>query len=384
METATLLEQESVFCTLSPGKVDRENRVIFGVVLAEVGPFKDGRGEFDSESLDELLELMQTQEGRDTENGLRSRWTHPSIVSDAAGSFIGRFKNPRIEGEKLKADLHIDPTAMMPPPGKGGTAYGEYLMTLAESDPGAIQTSLVLQREVVKRNKKQIWKPVALRACDFVDTGNAVHGDFLQDKSTDEVDAETNREKVESRLEQKETLDRRFREKVMQDDQISRGDVENIISEKLDSFLSALADKEKAEQEKQEQATQEALVANSTAAVDFVLRATSISFPADKASEIAGKIQKGELSLDAATQHLLQHKAEELAPADVKEEVVHSEVDELLSDPEFKKVWDTIGLNKQDLEDQLQFEGHEDENPFFGNWEQNAATIESLKLGGAQ
>jgi DNA primase large subunit len=223
-----------------------------------------------------------------------------------------------------------------------------------------------------------------LRACDFVDTGNAVHGDFLQDKSTDEVDAETNREKVESRLEQKETLDRRFREKVMQDDQISRGDVENIISEKLDSFLSALADKEKAEQEKQEQATQEALVANSTAAVDFVLRATSISFPADKASEIAGKIQKGELSLDAATQHLLQHKAEELAPADVKEEVVHSEVDELLSDPEFKKVWDTIGLNKQDLEDQLQFEGHEDENPFFGNWEQNAATIESLKLGGAQ
>ena len=121
--------------------VDRKANVINGYVVAELGPFKsEGRGEFDLAALKKIVEL-----GNAEGVGLKNRFAHPSLSGDGVGTFLGRAKNFRLEaGKMVRADMHLDPTAMKTPP-KGGRPLGEYVMELAETDPAAFATSLVLQ-----------------------------------------------------------------------------------------------------------------------------------------------------------------------------------------------------------------------------------------------
>ena len=217
------------------GDVDDENNIIRGAYIAQAGPFKSaGRGEFDNDAIDELLRL-----GRKAPNGLKARFTHPTLSSDGLGRFVGRWKNLRIvergpresfgnlKTDRVKAlvgDLHIDPTAMEPPPDGGGTPIGVYIMRLAQSDPDAFSTSLVLTVDKEYRMDKNghratddngnelppLWRPTAVHAADIVDTGDASDGflsvDALPDavvrRGTELLDrqfAEQPREVVESR-----------------------------------------------------------------------------------------------------------------------------------------------------------------------------------------
>jgi hypothetical protein len=178
--------------------VDREKAVISGYVVAQEGPFKsEGRGEFDQKSLSQIVTLM-----RKSPKGLKSRFAHPSLSSDGIGKHLGRVKNPRMGTVKVmrdgvatllhavRGDLHFDPTALEEPPG-GGKPLGIYVMDLAESDPDAISSSLVLSKtEELRTDPKTkrpllqasgeplppLWRPTALHASDVVDTGDAVDG----------------------------------------------------------------------------------------------------------------------------------------------------------------------------------------------------------------
>ena len=176
-----------------PEAVDRQNAVIRGYVLAQAGVFKDRRGQFDAESLREIVRL-----GNATPNGLKSRLGHPTMSDDGIGKHLGRARGLRLgtttdarTGKAVAAvrgDLHFDKTALAPPPGGGGTPYGQYVMDLAESDPGAFSSSLVLQvKEEDQLDAKgnvaldddgeplpSLWRPTALHASDVVDTGDAV------------------------------------------------------------------------------------------------------------------------------------------------------------------------------------------------------------------
>lgn len=176
--------------------VDRENKAILGYVVAQQGPFKTpGRGEFDGDSLRSIVKLMKASEPA----GLKSRFAHPSLSSDGIGSFLGRARNPRREKimkpngdgtfkeiEVVRADLHLDPSSFNSPNGN----LGQYVMDLAESDPDALSSSLVLQKEETIRLDSKggrlkddngddlppLWMPVKLHASDIVDTGDAVDG----------------------------------------------------------------------------------------------------------------------------------------------------------------------------------------------------------------
>lgn len=167
----------------SPGaKVDREHNIIRGYVVAEKGPFKSRRGQFDDESLRLVVSIMAASEPQ----GLKSRFTHPSMSDDGLGSFLGRAHNARLEDGKVKADLHLDRTAFDTPRGN----LAKYVMDLAESDPDALSSSLVLNFEEIHtfdedgRPKTDadgelippIWRPTKLLASDIVDTGDAVGG----------------------------------------------------------------------------------------------------------------------------------------------------------------------------------------------------------------
>lgn len=174
----------------APVGVDREHQVVRGYVVAELGPFKTaGRGEFDADALAQIVALGNAQP-----KGLKSRFGHPSLSADGLGKYLGRAKNFRLAdgGKKVRADLHLDPTSLKPSPEGGGTPLGEYVLSLAESDPGAFSSSLVLRAEKLYtldaegRRKKApdgqdlppLWKPTELHASDVVDTGESVH-DFL-------------------------------------------------------------------------------------------------------------------------------------------------------------------------------------------------------------
>ena len=177
--------------------VDREREIIFGYVVAQEGPFKsEGRGEFDREALVSIESLMRT-----APNGLKSRLSHPDLSNDGIGKFLGRARDPWIDTLAaresvgslksdpitcVRGDLYIDPSSHDTPNGD----IGNYVMDLAESDPDAMSSSLVLQVEeeyridakgLPLRDKDGVtlpplWMPTALHASDIVDTGDAVDG----------------------------------------------------------------------------------------------------------------------------------------------------------------------------------------------------------------
>jgi hypothetical protein len=160
--------------------VDRESKTIKGYVVAQTGDFKTpGRGAFDQSSLSKMVELWP-------EDGLKSRFHHPTMSNDGLGKFLGRAVNPRIDGDKLRADLVLNPSSFSTPAGN----LGEYVLTLAETDPEAFSSSLVLQADKTytmddqNRPKRDAngdkysphWMPTKLHASDVVDTGEAVDG----------------------------------------------------------------------------------------------------------------------------------------------------------------------------------------------------------------
>lgn len=217
-----------------PVGVDRKNNVLRGYVVAQLGPFKSqGRGEFDLQSLKDIVAI-----GNASTTGLKSRFTHPDMSSDGLGKHLGRSTNfslgtaldarTKEKVPAVRADLAFNKTAMETPP-NGGRPYGEYVMSLAETDPDAISSSLVVNGvDFFLRDKRgllmkvseeeigdetPIWRPTILSASDIVDTGDAVDGLLSADwdglplkelwqasQMLDGVFAGQSRDVVESRL----------------------------------------------------------------------------------------------------------------------------------------------------------------------------------------
>lgn len=174
--------------------VDRKANVLRGFVVAQLGPFKSaGRGQFDQTALDMIVELAAK-----SKQGLKSRFSHPTECDDGLGKYLGRARDLYIsdamnaDGQMVPAvrgDLHFDPTALEPMPG-GGKPLGLYVMDLAESDPDALSSSLVLRAKkelqlnpdgTRKKDERgddlpPLWRPTKLWASDVVDTGDAVDG----------------------------------------------------------------------------------------------------------------------------------------------------------------------------------------------------------------
>lgn len=76
-------------------------------------------------------------------NGLKARFTHPSLSSDGLGTTLGRWHSARLDGDVVRADLHLLPAAAEAPDGN----LAEYVLALAEQDPEAFGTSIVFERD---------------------------------------------------------------------------------------------------------------------------------------------------------------------------------------------------------------------------------------------
>lgn len=76
-------------------------------------------------------------------SGIKARFTHPDMSSDGLGSFLGRFKNAKLDGDVVRADLHVAESAHDTPDGD----LAGYVMQLAEEDAEAFGTSIVFTRD---------------------------------------------------------------------------------------------------------------------------------------------------------------------------------------------------------------------------------------------
>lgn len=159
--------------------------VIYGYAVMRKGLVKDCRGwEIDDKTLNDLVAF-----GNGSKIGIKSRFGHPEMSSTAFGTFLGRAKNFRRDKDIVRADLYLDDSAYKTP--KGDLA--SYVLDIAESDPDAFGTSVVmggleleyrLEKDGTPKKDKDgkelppLLRFKALRASDVVDEGAATDGMF--------------------------------------------------------------------------------------------------------------------------------------------------------------------------------------------------------------
>ena len=177
-------------------RVDRKAKVIFGANLMQIGDLNEGDSRnwtVDTETLSQAAKFMS--QGN---NGTKARYTHPNMSSDGMGSFLGRWKNTKVDGDTLRGDLHVAEAAFNSPQGDLGT----YVLDLADEDPEAFGVSLATKldwdnldefesaqyeerRQARKNNealpelKKWPMRFTGIRAGDVVDEPAATRGGFF-------------------------------------------------------------------------------------------------------------------------------------------------------------------------------------------------------------
>ena len=158
--------------------IDREQGIIQGVTIAQVGPAKGHDGFIDQAF---LLQIVDNAVAKTA--GIKARFGHPNMCSSALGTYLGRFKNYSYSGDQVKADLHLDETAKSTPSGDLFT----YILNMAEKNPDMFGASIVfeiadsvfLQEEAEgKVIDKEYFRLKELRATDIVDEPAATDGLF--------------------------------------------------------------------------------------------------------------------------------------------------------------------------------------------------------------
>lgn len=115
--------------------VDKVDKVIRGCKVIQLGELNDDRPFFaDRQTLDNVLELMSQPK-----KGLKARFTHSAALGgDGLNTHLGRWVNPRIDGDSVRADLKLAEAAEITPVGN----LAEFLMTLADEDPESFGVSV--------------------------------------------------------------------------------------------------------------------------------------------------------------------------------------------------------------------------------------------------
>lgn len=83
------------------------------------------------------------------ERGIKGRFTHPNACNDGLGNYLGRWNNATLDGDIVRADLHVNEVAHSAPEGD----IGAYVLDLAGQDPEAFGASIVFRWDDVAEEK---------------------------------------------------------------------------------------------------------------------------------------------------------------------------------------------------------------------------------------
>jgi len=125
--------------------------------------------------------LHQSAAAINLRDGVKSRFTHPGLSGDGLGRYLGRVQNATVDGDVVRADLHISQTAHDTPDGN----LADYVMDLAEIEPDMFGLSIVFESDAGAESEHRTLNPdtpdpanaanlpharlAALRAVDVVD-----------------------------------------------------------------------------------------------------------------------------------------------------------------------------------------------------------------------
>lgn len=117
--------------------------------------------------------------------GIKSRFTHPGLSADGLGKYLGRTKSAVVDGDVVRADLHFSPSAHAAPDGD----LADYVMTLAEADPGAFGSSIVFAHDSAAEDRfRAEHGGSGFQSPDPLNKKNLIHARMKSLRAVDAVD----------------------------------------------------------------------------------------------------------------------------------------------------------------------------------------------------
>lgn len=175
----------------STSKIDEVNGIIHDVVLCKAGEAKGHGVHLDNSFINEVA-----TQGNALSIGLKCRFGHPTMSSEALGTYMGRIKNVRTsdDGSSAIGDLHLDDSSKKSPSGD----LFSYVIELAKNSPESFGMSIVFshagfyqfKEDGTRIDFESEWdrdideeKPLfitlkSLHGCDIVDEGAATDSLF--------------------------------------------------------------------------------------------------------------------------------------------------------------------------------------------------------------
>ena len=165
------------------GKIDADSGVIYGVALANMGLNKNGY--YVSERFLNELKDFGNKKGE-----IKARFEHPSFTGGSFGSFIGKYKNFRVEEGRLIGDLYLADISRRAQVAGRGISLFDYVMGMAQECPEMFGNSIYVYADVIEEayNEGGVerigWglKLIEWSGSDLVDDPAATNGLFFDNK----------------------------------------------------------------------------------------------------------------------------------------------------------------------------------------------------------
>ena len=158
----------------SVANIDDGAGILQKVIVAQVGKVKSYFEQIDAITLAQIEKL-----GNEKENGIKARFGHPNMCSSSFGTYIGRFKNFKVEGDKVFGDLHLDEVCKESP---SGNLYA-YILKMARNNPDMFGASIAFipGEPVITDDEYPATRVEELLATDLVDDPAATNSLFAVD-----------------------------------------------------------------------------------------------------------------------------------------------------------------------------------------------------------
>jgi len=117
----------------SVSQVDEFSGILHKVVVAQTGKVKSYFEMIDATTLSQIESL-----GNAREKGVKARFGHPNMCSSSFGTYIGRFRNFKVDEGSVHADLHLDEICKESP---SGNLY-DYIIKMAKNNPDMFGASI--------------------------------------------------------------------------------------------------------------------------------------------------------------------------------------------------------------------------------------------------
>jgi len=158
----------------SVASVDEAAGTLHKVIVAQAGKVKSYFEQIDAITLAQIEKL-----GNEKENGVKARFGHPNMCSSSFGTYIGRFRNFKVDGDKVYGDLHLDEVCKESPSGN----LHAYILKMAKNNPDMFGASIAFipGEPVITDDEYPATRIEDLLATDLVDDPAATNSLFAVD-----------------------------------------------------------------------------------------------------------------------------------------------------------------------------------------------------------